>query len=74
MTSNGAGSATQESQTPPMPTPPGSAAVIVDRLVKQYPKSRVAAVDNLSFSVERGEVFGLLGPNGAGKTDRKSVV
>ena len=26
------------------------------------------AVDRLSFSVERGEIFGLLGPNGAGKS------
>ncbi|MGQ9582498.1 MAG: ATP-binding cassette domain-containing protein [Thermoplasmatota archaeon] len=29
---------------------------------------RIRAVDNLSLSIERGEIFGLLGPNGAGKT------
>ena len=26
------------------------------------------AVDNISFEIKRGEIFGLLGPNGAGKT------
>ena len=35
-------------------------------LTKRY--GRVAAVDDISFTVGRGEIFGLLGPNGAGKT------
>jgi ABC-2 type transport system ATP-binding protein len=38
----------------------------VDRLRKQY--GNLIAVDDVSFSVSKGEVFGLLGPNGAGKT------
>jgi len=41
-------------------------AVMVDGLTKAY--GAHLAVDGLSFSVNRGEVFGLLGPNGAGKT------
>jgi ABC-2 type transport system ATP-binding protein len=45
-------------------------AIIVNNLVKTF-GSRVRpirAVDDLSFSVQRGSIFGLLGPNGAGKT------
>lgn len=38
----------------------------VQDLVKHY--NGLAAVDGISFSVDRGEFFGLLGPNGAGKT------
>ena len=34
----------------------------------------VVAVDDVSFSVERGEIVGLLGPNGAGKTSTISMV
>ncbi len=35
-------------------------------LVKKY--KDVTAVDDISFTVNKGEIFGLLGPNGAGKT------
>jgi ABC-2 type transport system ATP-binding protein len=41
-------------------------AIEVQRLQKSYGQLR--AVDGISFSVEKGEVFSLLGPNGAGKT------
>ncbi|HTQ51383.1 MAG TPA: ATP-binding cassette domain-containing protein [Candidatus Acidoferrales bacterium] len=41
-------------------------AVEVDHLTKSF--GAFCAVDALSFSVGRGEVFGLLGPNGAGKS------
>ena len=42
------------------------AAVTVRHLAKSY--AGKAAVNDVSFEVERGEVFALLGPNGAGKT------
>ncbi len=41
-------------------------AVIVENLTKDFDHFR--AVDNVSFRVRRGEIFGFLGPNGAGKT------
>ncbi len=46
--------------------------ILVEDLVKHY--DDVVAVDQLSFEVERGELFGLLGPNGAGKTTTIRIV
>ncbi len=43
-------------------------AVVVKNLVKTYGKEQTVAVDDVSFSVGRGELFGLIGPDGAGKT------
>ncbi len=41
-------------------------ALVLDRVVKRF--GAFAAVDGLSFTVNKGEILGFLGPNGAGKT------
>jgi ABC-2 type transport system ATP-binding protein len=46
--------------------------VDVRGLVKSY--HRQTAVNNISFSVKRAEIFGLLGPNGAGKTTTLEMI
>ena len=48
------------------------AVATVAGLVHRY--GDLTAVDDLSFSIERGEVFGLLGPNGAGKSTTISIL
>lgn len=40
----------------------------IEHLVKTYPKSDRVAVDDISFELRPGEIFGFLGQNGAGKS------
>ncbi len=42
--------------------------VILNNIVKTYNNGEITAVNDVSFSVEKGELFGLIGPDGAGKT------
>ena len=44
----------------------------INNLSKSYGKTK--ALDNVSFNVERGELFGLIGPDGAGKTTLFSLL
>jgi len=44
----------------------------VENLVKKF--GELVAVDNISFSVTQGEIFGFLGPNGAGKTTTINIL
>src|SRR6195256_1722915 len=46
--------------------------ITVEGLTKRY--ANHVAVDNISFSVERGQIVGFLGPNGAGKTTTMRVL
>lgn len=45
-------------------------AIELKNITKEYSakKGRITAVDNVSFSVDEGELFGLIGPDGSGKT------
>jgi len=58
-----AGSAALEK---PVFDPQAPSAIEVEHIVKKY--GEFTAVDDVSFSVKEGEIFGLLGPNGAGKS------
>ena len=47
-------------------------AIEVDSLTKKFGDFK--AVDNISFKIEEGEIFGFLGPNGAGKSTTMMIL
>ena len=68
---NGGGSsvpsnAASQPEGRPLPTPEAPHAIEVEHIVKKF--GDFTAVDDVSFNVKEGEIFGLLGPNGAGKS------
>lgn len=60
------GSSNNGSIEKPVYDPKAPAAIEVEHIVKKY--GEFTAVDDVSFGVREGEIFGLLGPNGAGKS------
>jgi len=44
----------------------------IQNLTKRY--GQIVAVDNLNFTVEKGEIVGFLGPNGAGKSTTMNII
>jgi len=59
------GNASNHTLERPVYDPKAPSAIEVEHIVKKY--GDFTAVDDVSFSVKEGEIFGLLGPNGAGK-------
>ena len=47
-------------------------SIVVSGLTKIYGKQK--AIDNISFTVKRGEIAGFLGPNGAGKSTTLKII
>jgi fluoroquinolone transport system ATP-binding protein len=52
----------------------GTIALDVQNLTFTYPKAGKKAVENVSFQIKKGEIFGFLGPNGAGKSTTQKVI
>lgn len=51
-----------------------TAIIEIHNLTKTFKNAREPAVNGISFSIMRNEIFGLLGPNGAGKTTTISIL
>jgi len=56
----------------PIYDPKAPSAIEVEHIVKKY--GDFTAVDDVSFAVKEGEIFGLLGPNGAGKSTLAALI
>ncbi|MFA6855408.1 MAG: ABC transporter ATP-binding protein [Bacilli bacterium] len=46
----------------------------IENLRFSYPKAEKAAVNNISFEIYKGEIFGFLGPSGAGKSTTQKIL
>lgn len=51
-----------------------TAIIEIEKLTKIFKNATEPAVNDISFSINRNEIFGLLGPNGAGKTTTISIL
>ena len=51
-----------------------TAIIEIQNLTKTFKNATEPAVNGISFSINRNEIFGLLGPNGAGKTTTISIL
>lgn len=49
-------------------------ALTIQNVSKSFSKGKRNVVDNVSFEIKQGEIYGLLGPNGAGKTTLISII
>jgi len=56
----------------PAPAEAASSLLVVEGIHRHY--GALAAVSDVSFTLERGEVLGLLGPNGAGKSTTMQII
>lgn len=62
------------SPVPASPSTPPAPAISATALSYAYPGRTAPAVDDVSFEVAPGEIFGLLGPSGAGKSTTQRVL
>jgi ABC-2 type transport system ATP-binding protein len=46
----------------------------VQHISKTYPKANTKALNDISFRIKKGDIFGLLGPNGAGKSSMMNIL